>query len=573
MTVVLDKREQQIAAPRQLEFLPPRLMVRREPVVRLAKQPEGEPEWDDFHLFQARQLTERNRNSPAAWARLAQAELIAGDHDAAVGAALTSLEIMDPIDGGAALADAIVLVSCNRNEDAERALARLEAPGDAHALQPLRTFRATLAAQRGDFDHALKLMSGVETSEGWSLLGWIKLQQHDYANAIKFYRRALREGRADPEVLTNIGYAHAALGQRDRAIRDTQYALSLRPANQSRVGLNLSAYYSAEGAYDNALQVLRGLQEDAPRELDLWFAQADVYLSMGEPKKAERTLRRIRTGLWAHLSVSQQAELTANMAFLGWMLEKRSKKEAAAEILRELERVEYSTPRLAEMLPPLLDHFSDAKTLRKVLVSTLRANPGKKLRFLDVNLAVLERRFSDAIELSVAWVKDEPLNSTPAVAATYLLSDVAGDPEAASELGLQALRRMPAAKMLANNVAYSLTLAGRAEEARRWVPEDHSPQSAATAGLVAMRLGDQEQAVQCYRRAFSRAAKSNDPDLVALVALNAKMAVHCFGGDLTEDDLGVPAVEFSDSWDDQARFEIIHQKLDRMGIELPRSDY
>jgi tetratricopeptide (TPR) repeat protein len=572
MTVVLDKREQQIAAPRQLEFLPPRLMVRREPVVRLAKQPEGEPEKDDFHLFQARQLTERNRNSPAAWARLAQAELIAGNHDAAVGAALTSLEIMDPIDGGAALADAIVLVSCNKNEDAERALARLEAKGDTHALQPLRTFRATLAAQRGDFDHALKLMSGVDTSEGWSLLGWIKLEQHDYANAIKFYRRALREGRADPEVLTNIGYAHAALGQRDRAIRDTQYALSLRPANQSRVGLNLAAYYGAEGAYDNALKVLHALQEDAPRELDLWFAQADVYLSMGEPKKAERTLRRIRTGLWAHLSVPQQAELTANMAFLGWMLEKRSKKEAAIEILRELERVEYSTPRLAEMLPPLLDRFSDAKTLRKVLVSTLRANPGKKLRFLDVNLAVLERRFNEAIELSVAWVKDEPLNSTPAVAATYLLADVAGDLEAASEIGLQALRRMPAAKMLANNVAYALALAGRAEEARRWVPEDHSPQSAATAGLVAMRLGDRKQAVKCYRRALSRAAKTNDPDLVALVALNAKMAVHCFGGDLTEDDLGVPAVELSDAWGDQARFEIIRRKLDRMGIELPRSD-
>ena len=570
MTVVLDKREQQIAAPRQLEFLPPRLMVRREPVLRLATSPEEEPERDDSHLSQARELTERHRNSPAAWARLAQAELSVGNHDAAVGAALTSLEIMDPVDGGAALADAIVLVSCNKNQDAERALARLESKGDTRALKPLRTFRATLAAQRGDLDQALKLVSGVGTPEGWSLLGWIKLQKHDYANAIQFYRRALREGRADPEILTNIGYAHAALGQRDRAIRDTQYALSLRPANQSRVGLNLAAYYSAEGAYDNALKVVRTLQEDAPRELDLWFAQADIYLSMGAPEKAERALRRIRTGLWAHLSVPQQAELTANMAFLDWMLEKRSKKEVASEILRELERVEYSTPRLAEMLPPLLGHFSDAKTLRKVLVSTLRANPGKQLRFLDVNLAVLERRYDEAIKLSVTWVKDEPLNSTPAVAATYLLADVGGDPGAASELGLQALRRMPAAESLANNVAYALALADRAQEAKQWVPEDHSPQSAATAGLVAMRLGDREQAIECYRRAFSRAASTNDPDLVALVALNAKMAVHCFGGDLTEDDLGVPAVAFSDEWGDQSRFEIALTKLKRMGIELPR---
>ncbi len=570
MTVVMDSREQQLAAPKRTEFLPPHLMVRRKPVLRLAQQPiEQEPERNDFYLRQSRQLTERNPNSPAAWARLAQAELISGDRDAAIGSALTALKKMDDADGGPALAAAIVLVACERAEQAEAALQRLEGVQGIRSLAPLRTFRAALAAQRRDYEQALRLVTGIESPESWSLQGWIKLEQHDYPAAINFYRRALYKGRADPEVLTNIGYAHAALGQRERAIRDTRYALSLRPANRSRVGLNLVAYYAAEGAIEDAMKVLRSLQEEAPRDLDLWFVQAHLHLSHGNAEDADRTLRRIRTSLWAHLSISQQAELTANVAFVRWRLGKRSKREAAEEILQELNRVEFSTPRLAEMLPPLLDRFSDAKTLREVVVSTSQANPDYPLPYLDVHLAVLEHRFDDATAKSVAWAKVEPMNSTAALAATYLLGDVAGDAKAASELGLSSLRKMPAADALANNVAYALAFADRAQEAESLVPEDGSPQCAATSGLVALRLGKNQHAIKSYRAAFERARKNPDSDLEALVALHAKMALHLFGADLTEDELGIPDVQFSKEWADQPRFEITLRMLKRLGVEVP----
>jgi len=437
---------------------------------------------------------------------------------------------------------------------------------------PLRTFRATLAAQRQDYEQALALVRGIKSAESWSLQGWIKLEQNDYPAAIKFYRRALHEGKADPEVLTNIGYAHAALGQRERAIRDTQYALTLGPANKSRVGLNLVAYYAAEGAIGSAMKVIRSLQEEAPRDLDLWFAQAHLWLSQGNAQEADRTLRRIRTSLWAHLSLSQQAELTANLSFVRWRLGKRSKREAAEEILQELRRVEFSTPRLAEMLPPLLDRFSDAKALREVVVSTSQANPDYPLHYLDVHLAVLERRFYDATAKAVAWAQVEPMNSTAALAATYLLTDVAADAEAASKIGMSSLRRMPAADALANNVAYALVFAGRAKDAERLVPEDGSPQCAATSGLVALRLGKSQHAIESYRAAFERARQDPDPDLEALVALHAKMALRCFGADLSEDELGIPDVQFSEEWADQPRFEITLRMLERLGVEAPASD-
>lgn len=570
MALVMDRGERQIAAPKQLEFLPPHLMGPRDPIMRLARASDEDPQGDDFHVLQARRLTERNPTSAAAWARLAQAELGADNLQSAAGAASSALEKMNPVDGAAALAAAIVLVACGRTEEAERALRDLEANGHAQSFGGLRTFRATLAAQRGDCDQALRLVSGLDTPESWSLQGWINLQQRDYANAIRSYRRALKEGRADPEILTNIGYAHAALGQRDRAIRDTQYALSLRPANQSRVGLNLVAYYCADGRFDDAIKVLRTLQEQSPHDLDLWFAEAGVKVSMGIPREAHRTLRRIRTSLWAHLSEMQQAELTSNLAFVGWLIGKHSKKDAASEVLRELRRVDYSAPRLTEMLPPLLDRFSDAKTLREVLVSTMQANPGVRLPFLDVNLAVLERRFDDATTLSVEWVDDEPLNPAPALAATFLLVDVACDPYAASELGLKALRRIPAANALANNVAYALALANRAEEAKSIVPEDQTPQCTATRGLIALCLGDREEALVQYRHALSLAAEANDPDLVALVALNVMIGLQRFGGDLSAEEVALPTVRFSDTWTDQPRFEIIVKKMERLGVQAPQ---
>lgn len=565
----MDSQEEQLAAPKRMEALRPSLMVQREPIVRLAQPLEQEAGPDDFHLRQARQLTERNPTSPAAWARLAQAELISGNCDAAIGAALASLKSMETADGGAALAAAVVLVACDRAEAAENALQSVDVAQQDRSLSSVRTFRATLAAQRGDYKQALRLAAGIDTPESWSLQGWIKLRGRDYPAAIKCYRRALRAGNPDPEVLTNIGYAHAALGQRERAIRDTRYALSLRPANRSRVGLNLVTYYATEGDYDDALKVIRSLQEEAPRNLDLWFAQAHLHLSFGDPEAAQRTLRRIRTGLWAHLSVPQQAELTANLAFVGWRLGKQTQKEAAREILGVLKQVDFSTPRLAEMLPPLLDRFSDAKALRETLVRVRQANPDSPTHYLDVHLAVLERRFDDATSTSVAWVKAEPLSSAAAVAATYLLTNVAGAPDAAVDIGLASLRRMPAADMLANNVAYALALAGRADEAVSLVPEDHSAQCAATSGLIALCLGDHERAISSYRAAFDRARKTGDPCLEALVVLHAKMAVHRFGGGLAEVDLGLPELVFSGEWYDQPRFEISVRMLKRLGVESP----
>jgi hypothetical protein len=125
---------------------------------------------------------------------------------------------------------------------------------------------------------------------------------------------------------------------------------------------------------------------------------------------------------------------------------------------------------------------------------------------------------------------------------------------------------MPAAQSLSNNVAYALALDGRADETERFVPEDGSPQCAATAGLIALCRGDHDRAIKSYQAAFDRARETPDPDLEGLVTLHAKMALYCFGGGLTEKELGLPDVIASEEWADQPRFEITFRMLKRFGI-------
>lgn len=562
MTLTLETR-QQLVAPRRLRSMPPSFVG--PPTHEL---PTGLPferaDLPPSFVTNARALVERHPSSPTALARLAQAEQAAGNLQEAVAAARATLaQATEHPDLSAELGAITVLVASGSTAEAEQELARFAPEG------PLAVVYAELAAERNGFEEALDRLEGENSAEAWTLRGWVKLKQGDYRGAIHSFRRAMRESGPTPAVLTNIGLAHAALGERKRAIVETRQALALVPSRMNRVAFNLASYYMAGGDYQEALAVIRSRQDASPRDIEPLFAEARVHLAVGEFERARRPLRRARTSLWAYLGDRERAELNANLIFVDWHLDGISTRQAAGKVVRELQRIDYSSLPIAEMLTVLLPNFSDLDLFRKVLARVRQAHPRESLRGLEVHRAVLERRFHDATELAVQWANECIFDSVPAVIASYLLCDVAGDFPRAVEIGQAALRRTPANSLLSNNVAYALALSGRPTEAKRWMPPQDTPHHIATRALVALRAGRRDEARAGYEASFTEAKDSNASGLPALVLLHAHMAFADFAPEVEPPASVKEGTELPEGWDDDPRFAITLMMLEKRDIPLP----
>jgi tetratricopeptide (TPR) repeat protein len=562
VTVTLETR-QQLAAPRRLRSLPPAFVgVPSDRVVAL-HSPQH-PDLPPSYVSNARALVERHPSSPTALARLAQAEQAVGNDDEAVAAARAALACAaEQTDTGAELAAVTVMAAAGHASEAELELARLQPTG------PLAVFYANLAAERGAFAEALERVDSEDSAEAWSVRGWVSLKQRDFPAAIKGFRQALRRGGPTPAALTNLGLAHAALGEREHAISETRQALKLVPGQSKRVGFNLASYYLAGGDYEQALDVIRSLQQENPRDVEPLFGEARIHLAAGYAERAQRPLRRARTTLWAYLDDIERAELTANLVFVNWHLNQINARDAAVKVVRELEKIQHGSLRMAEMLPVLLPRFSDADLFRKQLARIRQAHPKAPLGSLELHRAKLERRFDDATALALRWAEESVLDPEPAIEATYLLCDVTGDFQRAVTIGRAAHRRMPANTVLSNNLAYALALVGDIAEARRHLPPHDTPHHIATRALVALRAGHLDEARAGYRTAFARAKKTSDAALPGLVLLHAHMGFEDFAPDterLPEIEQGV---ELPDDWEDDARFAITSTMFERRGIRPP----
>jgi tetratricopeptide (TPR) repeat protein len=489
------------------------------PVIELEAQSEHQVE-PNF-VVGARAFAEAHPTSAAAFARLAQAEQVVGQTDAALTAARRALTLsLKDRDVPVTLAVTQVLIHSNRLEEAERALSRMPGPDQ-------KILTARLAVQRGDLGAAFDGLADVETLEALNFRGWIALERHQFADAIRLIRRALSIGGATPNLLVNIAYAHAALGSRTKAIREALQGRELAPRNRV-VGLNLMSYYVADRQFGLALAEVRRMRTDSPDDLQLAFAEADVHLVTNNLVKAERTLRQARTSsMWASADLSDRAELSANLAFLEWRLGRRPREDAKKVVIDELERSDYNALPISRLLPLLMHSANESRELARVIERLSERHPKDSLYALRTKLALLRSEFDSATKLAVDWATDEILNPQAASIAVFLLTDVAGDFDAAVKLSREALKRTGHSEALVNNAAYALTLAGELDAAKRLLPDDpgDSVYLNATWALVNILSGRIERGLAGYDRALELARQAPDPDLPELVAANKQLAL------------------------------------------------
>lgn len=516
MTLVLEP-ERQLAAPRRICPVPP-IMLRPSDWTSPGDSAEADAHAPAF-VRQARGLVERYPTSATALARLAQAELAGDNAPEAVASARAALEqSLSDEDLSVITSAAITLMASGETLEAESALSALTLEG------PTRVLYAAAAAQRRDFSAAFDRLADDDSAEAWGLRGWISLNSAKPGPAVHAYRQVLRRAGPSPAILTNLGLAHALLGETRRAIAVTKQALAMSPSKRVLVGLNLASYHLSSGDTGEALEVIGDLRRHAPNDIEPAFAEAGVHLAVGNTESALRTLRRIRTSLWAYATDVQQAELSANIALVRWHLGKESQCVTADLVIRELVRIDYQSLRIANMLPVLLRRFSETDRFRRLLAHLRTKHPDASLDSLELHLAMLERRFDDAVELALGWAAKAPLDPGGATAATFLLTDVCGDYERAARLGREALRRLPAAQRLANNVAYALALDGHPKEARRYLLDVEAPEHMATHGLIELVSGQLDEARDAYLRAEHMAGEASNSRLAVLVRLHANAA-------------------------------------------------
>lgn len=131
--------------------------------------------------------------------------------------------------------------------------------------------------EQADFYLASALSADPRNQTVRRLLAETRLRMNRPEAAQATIRAGLRDGGADPELLTLLGRASMQLGARDEGIEYLQGVLEKDP-NNLRATLALASAYVAEKEGDKALKLIDGLPADAvdPRRLKLLRAAAQI---------------------------------------------------------------------------------------------------------------------------------------------------------------------------------------------------------------------------------------------------------------------------------------------------------
>lgn len=445
---------------------------------------------DPGFVLQARRLALQSPTA-GALARLAKAELDAGNRVSSLGAAR---QVLDAPGRGADAAALIVATDvamlCGDVELATRILASAESP---QARRATAVRAAALAAERNDIDHAIELLDSSWTTSDpctWELRGLLQLKTSDFSGAINSLRKAIQAEVCSPDAHTNLAYAYASVGSMGKALRSAKTAFALAPS--SRVaGVNLAAIYDIGQQHKAAISVIDRLLHFYPEDPHLHFGHAELTARVVGVGRALDELRRVRYSEWfRNVGDRHHAELDSLVAMFRLHKGEITRHEAFRVVLNASARADYRSEQIARQLGEVAGGFSEADDL-EVAISLFAGHvDAADLFSARVTLASLRRDLSSARELLDEWAVADPGN--PNVWATGSLVSLHDlDFEQASRWAREGLRRFPSHPILLNNLAFALALGGHPAEARR-IPqaEPNSVMSQATSAAIDMAAGD-----------------------------------------------------------------------------------
>jgi tetratricopeptide (TPR) repeat protein len=542
MTAVLMHRriERRLAGPTEAISAGPESL---QAVLPGDNNPELATEGVTAIVDQAMSLVERNPESPAALARLSQAQLATRRlRDARRTARRVLSNEAAPSDPPSLVAAAIVLAATGNREEAESAFASLKEGQFAHLF-------AQLAVERGDLGTALSRLKSATDSVSCGLRGWIEVQQHKYRESVQSFREVVKAGSASPEIFINLGYAYGALGSTRKAIRATQTALGMAPASRT-AAFNLAAFYGAAGDRDSALRALEHARRFHPNELAPRLAIASVYARFSDLSGAERELRNAQQDRprWS-TNPKDNSLLSANLIAIRQAQGTITAEEAYRSVRDILHRSNYENLGIARLLPHWMNSTRLANDSENLLRALEQHHSASKLGAFRTRCAYLRLDFERAITEARCWMTDEPFDAGAVMMLTFLLSEVGGAIPEAERIGQIGLRRMPSEIVIRNNLAFALAMEGKLNEARSVLGvlfDGEEPYCLATAGLIRMRSGQIAEGLTTYNRAIDLAEESGQADIADLVRQRLAIESSVIGQSSNYDAVAILSKHISD---------------------------
>jgi tetratricopeptide (TPR) repeat protein len=478
-------------------------------------------------VHQAEALVARQRDSAAAQSRLAIAHLTAGNRVSAIKFATQAIALICQTpnsDAASLIASANVLVACGELEKAETAYTKASTIGGSSELVAVPY--AYIAALRGEYGLALARLGHSSDFAAEALRGRMLLETGDTRNAIAALRRAARIDERSAEIHTNLGYGLLLEGAGAKALRATQVAHSLAPANRT-AGLNLASMLGRNGLFDQASTVIDELLTYHPDDIRLHFAAAQLTATSGRDRKALSELHALKFKIKDADPIIRE-ELTVNIALVRMRLGEITRTSALDIAFKGLQRCSFQSEAIVRVLPALCsrpEHVATAVAARQELAKTRQS---QDLLRLDMAIAAAQHDWPGALECSRKWFDREPLDPSAAMSYLCFSSVLQLDIDSSLAAGKRALTSAPRNVELANNLAFAAVMARQLPLARSVLAQFHGHQlTRATAAALLIAEGDISGGTAGYRAA---AESETDPERRLLTNLYARFVIAHFTG-------------------------------------------
>lgn len=331
-----------------------------------------------------------------------------------------------------------------------------------------------------------------------------RMSTDGHRTRIAYTRAALREWPRDATLWTDLALLYCGQGLDKKAEKAIVIALALAPTN--RYVLRCAArFFIHINDPERAVALLR---RSRLARRDPWLASAEIAAS----QVAQRTpgLAKVGERLLSSGSFSDR-EVTELATSLGTLEIDSGKVRRAKKLFEESAKspndnvkaqFEWVAKAHREVVPRRAIHLDEELDHEALALAHQKAGDWK-----------------GSIDRCLRWGADEVFSDRPFNFGSYIAIEALGNAELAQELAEQGLQANRKDVYLLNNLAVSLAMQNRAEEAEQHLKEAKRNSSAtgvegvmlkATEGMVCFRRGDLDSGRQCYVDAIRRAKAQDD---------------------------------------------------------------